>query len=148
MLKAPEVSIVLPSLHDYLLVSYEVDCEARRIELRAKPDARAEAVSDSSLGCVIEFGGVEGYNFRNDAFGNIIFSLMEVPIEKIVLDYGSEIEECYRMAGAPGAWAGDLGAASEILVAKGVMGFVLSSSYGLSGWILAKEASVHRSVRD
>jgi hypothetical protein len=133
--------MALPSLHDHFLTSYEVNCEARQIKLRARPDARLESASGASLSCTIEFRGVEGYNFENDAFGNIIFSLMEVTVEKILLEHSSEIKESYRMAGAP-AWAADLGAASAILGAKGVRGFVLSSSYGLSGWVLAKEGLV------
>lgn len=88
------------------------------------------------------FEGVEGYHFWDDAFGNIIFSLTEIPIDKVLLDYGSEIRKSYRMSGAPGSWAGDLGSASAILGAKSIRGFQLSSSYGLSGWILAKEAAV------
>jgi hypothetical protein len=90
----------------------------------------------------VEFSGVEGYNFKNDAFDNIIFSLTEVSADKILLDHGSEIEEYSRMAGAPGQWADDLKAASAILGAQGVKGFELSSSYGLSGWVLAKQAAV------
>ncbi|MGV7214119.1 hypothetical protein [Bradyrhizobium sp. UFLA05-112] len=46
------------------------------------------------------------------------------------------------MAGAPGPWAADLAAAAQVLAAKDVKGFILSSSYGLSGWVLAKEALV------
>jgi hypothetical protein len=129
---------VLPSLHDNFLVSYEVKCESRRIRLRA----RSESASGASNDCTIEFSGVEGYNFKNDAFGNIIFSLTEVSADKILLDHGLEIEESNRMAGAPGRWADDLKVASAILGAKGVKGFELSSSYGLSGWVLAKGAAV------
>jgi len=78
--------------------------------------------------------GVEAYQFENDAFGNIIFSLDAVSVEQVLATYGSRIEESYRMAGAPGPWAADLVSATETLRAKGVKGFVLSSSYGLSGW--------------
>jgi hypothetical protein len=31
-----------------------------------------------------------------------------------------------------------------VLAAKDVRGFILSSSYGLSGWVLAKEAFVEQ----
>ena len=92
----------------------------------------------------IVFNGVEGYQFENDAFGNIIFLLDTVPIEQVFAAYGSRIEESHRIAGAPGPWAADLLSAAEILATKGVHGFVLSSSYGLSGWILAKEALVEQ----
>jgi hypothetical protein len=133
---------MLPSLHDWFLVSYEVDCEGRRIRLRAKRDPREEPVSGGAQSHTIEFGGVEGYNFEDDNFSNIIYSLTEVSVDQILFDYGSEIKESNRMAGAFGSWADDLKTASAVLEAKGVKGFVLSSSYGLSGWLLAKEWAV------
>jgi hypothetical protein len=129
---------MLPTFHDNFLVSYEVNCEMRRIRLRTRP----ELARDSSTDCTIEFSGVEGYNFKNDAFGNIVFALTEVSVDKILVDHGSEIEESNRMAGAPGRWADDLKAASAMLGGQGIRGFELSSSYGLSGWVLAKEAAV------
>ena len=132
---------MLPSLHDDFLISYEVHCQARRIVLRARRDTRPEPKPDPVLDRIIAFEGVEGYRFWDDAFGNIIFSLAEVPIDKILLHHRSEIEESYRMSGAPGPWASDLDCAVAVLGAKGVKGFELSSSYGLSGWILAKEAT-------
>ena len=44
------------------------------------------------------------------------------------------------MAGTPDSWAADLASAPQALTSKGIQGFILSSSYGLSGWVLAKEA--------
>jgi hypothetical protein len=127
---------MLPSLHDNYLVSYKVDCEAREIKLCAKcPNVR-----DGGFRTIV-FRGVEGYHFRNDAFGNIVLALETVPIERLLSEYGPEIAEAYRLAGAPGPWAADLASAPQALTAKGVKGFLLSSSYGLSGWVLAKEAS-------
>jgi hypothetical protein len=70
--------------------------------------------------------------------------LEPVPIEEFISDFGSEVAESYRLAGAPGPWAADLGSTYEVLTAKGVQAFVLSSSYGLSGWILAREATIAR----
>jgi hypothetical protein len=130
---------MLPSLHDWFLISYEVHCEARRITLRARPDTRPDPAPNPASDRVIIFDGVEGYHFWDDAFDNIIFSLTEISIDKVLSDYRSEIEE-YRVSGALGPWADDLNSASAVLGAKGVRGFALSSSYGLSGWLLAKEA--------
>jgi hypothetical protein len=136
---------MLPSLHDDFLVSYEVNCETRQIKLRAKRDPRIPAGNEDRTNRTIVFNGVEGYQFENDNFGNIIFSLEAVPIERILAAYGSRIAESYRMAGAPDSWAADLASAPQVLAAKGTQGFILSSSYGLSGWILAKEALVEES---
>ena len=77
---------MLPSLHDYFLISYEVQCEARRITLRARPDTRPHPAPDQASDCIIVFEGVEGYHFWDDAFGNIIFSLTEISIDKVLLD--------------------------------------------------------------
>jgi hypothetical protein len=65
----------LPSLHDNFLVSYEVNCETRQIKLYAKRDPRLPAVNEQQTTRAIIFKGVEGYQFENDAFGNMIFSL-------------------------------------------------------------------------
>ena len=129
----------LPSLHDNFLVSYEVNCEARQIKLCAKRDTRGLAADEQQTIRVIIFNGVEGYQFENDAFGNIIFSLTAISIAELIAEYGPRIAESYHWAGAPGPWAADLSTAPQTLTAKGVQGFVLSSSYGLSGWVLAKE---------
>jgi hypothetical protein len=133
----------VPSLHDNFLVSYEVNCEARQIKLHTKPDSRDPAKREQRLRTVI-LNGVEGYRFENDAFGNIIFSLDAIPVEQLLAEFGLQIAESYRMAGAPGPWAADLSSAPQVLTAKGVQGFVLSSSYGLSGWVLAKEALIEQ----
>jgi hypothetical protein len=132
---------MLPSLHDNFLTSYEVNCEARQIKLHAKPDPRDPAKNEQQPRTIV-FDGVEGYRFENDAFGNIIFSLQTVSIERVFADYGDRILESYRLAGAPGPWAEDLGSATQLLRAKGVQGYIISSSYGLSGWILAARAVV------
>jgi len=129
---------MLPSLHDHFLVSYEVRCEARQITFLA----RRPTWEGTGIWTII-FNDVEAYDFQDDAFGNIIFSLEEVPAEQILLQFRSQLAESYRLAGAPGPWAGDLASAAQVLATKGVRGFMLSSSYGLSGWVLAKDATGH-----
>jgi len=129
---------MLPSLHDDQLTAYEVNCKTREITLRVRrPEWAQEQLSRTIL-----FNGVEGYHFKDDAFGNIIFSLQEISVEKLLSDYGRDIAESHNRAGAPGSWAANLASAAQVLTAKGVKGFILSSSYGLSGWVLAREASV------
>ena len=129
---------MLPSLHDDFLVAYEVNCETRQIKLYAKRDPRIPG-SDEHPTRIIVFKGVEGYQFQNDAFdNNVIFSLEVTPVETLLSEHGSQIIKSYRF-GAHGPWAENLASASRILAAKGVQGFVLSASLGLSGWILAKE---------
>ena len=134
---------MLPSLHDNYLTAYEVNCESREITLHA----RCAEWAEEQLSRSIIFKGVEGYHFRDDAFGNIISSLQETSVERLLSEYGSEIVESFRRAGAPGSWAADMTFAPQVLAASGVRGFVLSSSFGLSGWVLAKEALVSPASR-
>jgi hypothetical protein len=127
-----------PSLHDNRLISYEVHCEERTITLRT--EYRVENKPTEFTNVVFE--GVQGYRFENDAFGNIILDLATVPLERLLTEYGAEISESYRIAGSPGTWAASLGSAPEYLREQGIKGFILSSSFGLSGWVLAKEISI------
>lgn len=126
------------SIHDNELISYEVQCEARTIILRTEYRVKNEPTEFTN----VIFKGVQGYHFENDAFGNIISGLEPMPVEQFLAEYGAEISESYQMGGAPGPWAADLGTAPVYLREQGVQGFILYSSYGLSGWILAREISV------
>jgi hypothetical protein len=87
------------------------------------------------------FEGVQGYHFENDAFGNVIFDVSNAPMEQFLTECGAEISELYRMNGSP-TWAADLASAPEFLREQGIKAFILSSSLGLSGWVLAKEISI------
>jgi hypothetical protein len=129
---------MLPSLHDNYLIAYEVNCESRQIKLHARRPAWSEEQGTRT----IVFSGVEGYQFENDAFGNIVFSLEKTSVEQLLAEYGARIAESFHSAGAPGPWAADLASAAQKLAAKGIQGFTLSSSLGLSGWVLAREASI------
>lgn len=85
---------------------------------------------------------MQGYQFENDVFGNIIFGVEPVTVEYLLTEFGADMSESYRTAGSPGPWAADLGSACAYLGEHGIKGFTLSSSHGLSGWVLAKEVSV------
>lgn len=126
------------SIHDNLLVSYEVHCEQRIITLRTEYRVENKPTEFTN----VFFEGVQGYHFENDAFGNIIFDVTDVPTEQFLKEYGAEISELYRMAGSPGPWVADIVSAPEYLLEHGIKAFILSSSLGLSGWILAKEMSI------
>jgi len=126
------------SIHDNRLISYEVQCEARTILLRTEYRVKSKPTEFTN----VTFKDVQGYHFEHDAFGNIIFGLETMPMEQFLAEYGTEISEYYRMAGSPGPWAENLGTALGYLQEQGVQAFILSSSYGLSGWVLAREISI------
>ena len=130
---------MLPSLHDNLLVSYAVDCEGRTIKLRARRPNWPNRYDQDRF---VVFTGVEGYHFENDAFGNIILSLERTSVNQLLAQVGPTIQESYRQAGSPGPWAADVNVAAGALEDKQIQAFLLSSSYGLSGWILARDVSI------
>src|SRR3981081_3851838 len=74
-----ERATMLLSLHDHFLVSCEVNCETRKIKLYAKRDPRTPAPRGEQTIRVVVFNGVEGYQFENDPFGNIIVSSQAIP---------------------------------------------------------------------
>jgi|GEM_PF-890256 hypothetical protein len=127
------------SIHDNYLISYEVRCKDREIILQTEYDYESLPYEVTE----VVFRGVQGYKFENDAFGNIIYGLDEIPVGQIIQEYRAEITESYRMSGAPGPWASDLDSAVAVLEGQGAKGFILSSSYGISGWIIAREVSIH-----
>jgi hypothetical protein len=127
-----------PTVHDNLLISYEVQCEARTIILRTEYRVKNEPTKSVN----VIFTDVQGYHFENDAFGNIIFGFETVPVEHFLTEYGPEILESYHTTGAPGPWATNLETASAYLREQGIQAFILSSSCGLDGWVLARELSI------
>ena len=126
------------SIHDNLLVSYEVRCEARTIVLRT--ERRTENQPTTSVNVI--FNGVQAYRFENDAFGNIILGLESVGLDEFLTEYGTQICGSHKQAGSPGPWAVTLETASQHLHSLETQSFILSSTYGLSGWILAREATI------
>ena len=123
------------SVHDNFLVPYEVQCESRIITLRTEYRDAGPAEYTN-----IVFSGVEGYHFQGDAFGNIIFDVAEIQIEQFLKEFSSEISELYRFNAKPD-WAAVLDSAPAQMRARGIKPYVLSSSYGSGGWVLAKEIS-------
>ena len=85
------------SVHDNLLISYEVQCEARTITLHTEYRVKNKPTEFTN----VIFTGVQAYRFQNDAFGNIILGLETVTVETFLEQYGAEISESYRMAGSP-----------------------------------------------
>lgn len=126
------------SIHDNYLVAYEVRCKERVIVLHTEYDYESFPFEATD----VVFSGVQGYRFEDDAFGNIIYGIEEILVGQLIEDHRAEIAESYRMAGAPGSWAANLDTAASFLKEQGARGFVLSASFGLSGWIIAKDVSI------
>jgi hypothetical protein len=77
------------SIHDNLLISYEVHCENRIITLHTE----YRVASKPSEFRDVVFEGVQGYSLKNDAFGNILLDLSSISVEKFLIEYDVELSE-------------------------------------------------------
>ncbi len=124
---------MVASVHDNLLVSYEVRCEARVISLRTE----YRAVQPPEVTEVV-FTQVEGYHFEHDAFGTIISEILDVPLAAFVTEHQQELSGAFRVSGALGPWTSTVDSALSYLRGRGVRAFEVLSSIGMSGWVLAR----------
>jgi hypothetical protein len=127
------------SIHDNYVVGYEVHCEERRIRLRTEfrdvPSGQPFEKTD------VLFQGVEAYYFEGDDFATIIFSVTEISIEELLRD------ESERFANGrnycwPGPWNTSDDAVLAHLRDRGTRTFVLHSSCGMGGWVLAHSMAI------
>ena len=127
----------MSSLHDSLLTGYTVDGTARTVVLRTEPH------QGDGISAEVKFSGVVAYHFEGDCLQNIIFEITEVPPESVVGD-GAAAEERFRQRGWPRGWEPGREDLAQFLRRQGCRCFELSSSYGISGWIAAREMDVLR----
>ena len=122
------------SWHDYHLVGYSVDGETQRITLKV---VWPYETTTDILSASIEFSGVEGYFLEHDLGGNIIFSIEICPLKPFLAENATFFEREQKW-GWPLFWKGSIEATSQYLESKQAQLWELSTSYGLSGWLLAK----------
>ncbi len=129
-----------PSVHDNIVYAYSVDCDGRRLVLHtAFRDREPHEFTD------IVFRGVVAHHFANVLQGNILFDVEEAEVGSFVRENEQLLAESWRYGWPPLAYNGDLNALVEALKAAAVRAYSISSSYGLSGWVLA--ASCERITR-
>jgi hypothetical protein len=121
------------SWHDYHITGYFVEGERRRITFDVSwPYDLSTDIKRTS----IVFSGVEGYFFEHDLGVNVLYSISEEQLEAF-LSQNAERFEKERKWGWPLFWRGAIGTTLEHLNSRNVKCFAISSSYGLSGWVLA-----------
>jgi hypothetical protein len=127
-----------PSIHDSRVISYEVDGERRRIVLHTRFEDR-DPVEYTDL----IFEGVLAYHFENDNFGNILFSVGEVPVQQLVDDNRHLFDKGSKYAW-PGPWNESCEASVQYFESQRAKAFEISSSYGLAGWVIADSCRLER----
>jgi hypothetical protein len=134
----------MKSFHDYHLTGYEVDGRAREIRFHLAWLYAAEAEPRPNEDVI--FTGVEDYFFEHDLGVNIVYAIQEVPLLEFLRTNEQQFQENAKW-GRPRFWSGEVIQTLEQLSAKGARSFELSSSYGLSGWVVAAAVSAAMSDR-
>jgi hypothetical protein len=129
--------------HDFHLTGYAVDGKRQEIvfDLEWPYDSATDIVRAR-----LRFTGVEGYFLEHDLGSNIVYSFEETPLRDLLQEWSERFDVSSKW-GWPKFWrpapyparplAEELEEAHQRLTAKGVKCIELSSSYGLSGWVLA-----------
>lgn len=125
--------------HDYHLTAFAVDGAAGRISLDVSWPYETEI--DVRRARVV-FSGVLGYFFEHDLGGNILYSISEEAIEPFLRE-NAERFRAEQKWGWPLFWKGDVQSTERHLADSGAHLFEISSSYGLSGWVLARAGEDH-----
>ena len=128
----------MKSYHDYHLTGYEVDGQLQELRMQLAwqyPDDPVPRPSET-----VVFKGVEDYFLEHDLGINIVYGVEEVSLSAHLEACAAQFHESSKL-GWPRFWRGDVSKTMEYLGAKGTKCFALSSSYGLSGWVVAKGVS-------
>lgn len=131
----------MPSVHDNIILSYEVDLENERIRMRTR-----SYHSDLSEDTDILFSGVLAHSFETPFQGSIIFDIDEVALDHFI-NYNRELLEKGKDQGWPITYDTDKELETKLIDGE-YLYFVISSSYGLSGWVLAKKVEMITKMRN
>ncbi len=125
-------SRAMPTVHDFHLIGYTVDVDARTILLRTEwryagqPLRKVDAV----------FEGVEAYAFRDDPLGTVLFDIEQVDATRALEARWTELDESCRRAGAPRFWGrtpDETRASFAKLLAQDTKWFEVTASIGMNG---------------
>ena len=121
------------SIHDHHVLELAVAAVERTIRLRsAYPERTGPNFTD------VVFEDVEGYVFRGDALGTILFDIESVDATTLYREHAVEMQSVYTNNGGHGAWARSEASAEAFLVGGHIRGYRLSSSIGLQGAVWAR----------
>jgi len=121
-----------PSVHDNVVLGYEVLCAEREIRLRTLyPDQEPPEQTD------VRFTGVLAYHFDHALMNTSLFDIEEVSLQR-VYDMFADVFLRSKNYGWPiASYSGPEDLLAR-LRAHGVRAFVVSSSYGMNGFVLAE----------
>lgn len=119
------------SVHDNVINSYEVFCKRREVVFKTEYPHEPRELTN------VIFSGLVAYEFKHDSeLGTIIFDF-EVTSPMRIYKENWEMIRAGLPFGWPGKWAAHESSAEAYFAEKGIKGWCLSASLGMSGWILA-----------
>jgi hypothetical protein len=124
----------MKSFHDYHLIGYEVDGQCRELRMNLAwqyPDDPNPRPPEQ-----IVFEGVEDYFSEHDLGVNIVSAIEEVPLLAHLEAHANKFRESSKW-GWPRFWRGEIAKTVDYLNARSGRCLELSSSYGLTGWVVA-----------
>jgi hypothetical protein len=131
------------SIHDNFVTSYIVDCEGRRITLHTVyRDREPFEYTD------VVFRDVFAHRFEYGLEGNILFDVEEVDVAGIVQGEADLFAKSWRYGWPPFEYKGDLAELVRSMEAASAHAFALNSSYGLSGWVIARSFEAVAKITD
>jgi len=131
------------SWHDFHITGYTVNGKGK--ELAFDLEWPYESKTDIQR-ARLRFTGVECYYLEHDLGSNIVYAFEDKPLRVFLSEWTERFEIEYKW-GWPKFWRvipyppssveAELESAFQLLSGKGVRCIEISSSYGLSGWVLA-----------
>jgi hypothetical protein len=123
-----------PSIHDNFIYAYSMDCDARRLVLHTVyRDREPRECTD------VIFREVVAHHLEHDLPENILLDVEEVDVASIVKDNERMFAESWRYGWPPVEYRGNLQALVEVLTASSIRAWSIDASFGLSGWVLARD---------
>lgn len=119
------------SIHDNEILSYEVDLQNSKIKLHTIGG------HNDSVNIIIEFTDVLAHMFETQLQGSIIFDISTLEISRF-LKHNKELLEKQKNYGWPMVYE-SLDEFLEHLQHEKYNFYVISASYGLNGWVVAKD---------
>ena len=123
------------SWHDYRLAGYRVDGERKELSLSLRRPDKVAGV-DAEL----TFSGLLDYRFEHDLGINIVAAITESPIAPFVQENQALFAQEEKW-GWPRAWKGTAEKTVQQLASEKRRLWVLTSSYGLTGWVIASSVA-------
>ena len=122
----------MKSFHDFNIFEYHVSCKLKEITLMLKEH------HGNKSGTLV-FRGVVGHHFENVLEGNIVLECSELNAVEFYNEFESQILS-YQKCGLPVASKNQ----EEFIVESKNKSFrfvAISTSYGLSGWVICTEVT-------